>query len=228
MRTIAILPVKRFGAAKQRLAPALAAGPRRALAEAMLTDVLAALSRVPGLDSVVVVTAEPVAAAAATAHGVPVLADREEAGQSAATAIGIRHAVSIGFDRAVLVPGDTPLLDPGELAGLLARREPVVIVPDRHGTGTNALVLRPPNAIEPSFGPGSRERHVAAAVAAGLEHAIEEPPTLTLDVDTADDLAALAATLDHRRGEAPATRAALRELGAGAASRGAVRPSRPA
>ena len=214
MKTIAILPIKRFDAAKRRLAPALAAGPRRALAEAMLTDVLAALSRVPGLDSTVVVTAEPVASAAATAHGVPVLADGEEAGQSAAAAIGIRHAVSNGFGRAVLVPGDTPLLDPRQLAGLLARREPVVIVPDRHGTGTNALVLRPPDAIEPSFGPRSRERHVAGAVAAGLEHAIEEPPTLMLDVDTGDDLAALAATLDRRRGEAPATRAALRELAA--------------
>ena len=70
----------------------------------------------------------------------------------------------------------------------------VVIVPDRHGTGTNALLLRPPTAIAPAFGPGSRERHQSAAEAAGVDHAVVRLPSLELDVDTPEDLAALRAS----------------------------------
>jgi 2-phospho-L-lactate/phosphoenolpyruvate guanylyltransferase len=212
MKTLAILPVKSFGDAKQRLAPALGAGSRQALAQAMFLDVLAALRRVSALDSVTVVTSDPVAEEAARGERVRVLRDDQEAGQSAAALIGIREALADGFERVLLVPGDTPLLDPGEVAGLLAARRPVSIVPDRHGSGTNALVLVPPDAIEPSFGPGSLARHVTAAADAGLAHAVEEVPTLMLDVDTGDDLAALSGALAGRRGQAPSTRGALRQL----------------
>ena len=152
------------------------------------------------------------AGAAARGERVLVLRDTAQAGQSAAAAIGIAYAQAEGFGRVLLVPGDTPLLDPGELAALLAAPRPVSIVPDRHGTGTNALVLSPPDAIAPSFGPGSLERHVAAAVAAGVPSPVEKVPTLMLDVDTGADLAALKAALAQRRGGAPATREALRRL----------------
>jgi 2-phospho-L-lactate guanylyltransferase len=212
MRTLAILPVKSFGAAKQRLAAALGSGSRQALAEAMFSDVLASLRRVDGLDGIAVVTADPVAEAAARGEGVPVLRDTAQAGQSAAASIGIAHALAEGFGRVLLVPGDTPLLDPGEVASLLAAPRAVSIVPDRQGTGTNGLVLRPPDAIAPSFGPGSLKRHVAAAEAAGVPFAVAEVPTLMLDVDTRDDLSALTAALAERHGDAPATRGALRRL----------------
>jgi 2-phospho-L-lactate guanylyltransferase len=212
MRTLAILPVKSFGAAKQRLAPALGSGSRQALAQAMFADVLTSLRKVAGLDSVVVVTADPVADAAARGQRVLLLRDTAQTGQSAAASIGISYALEEGFERVLLVPGDTPLLDPGELAELLASPRPVSIVPDRHGTGTNALVLAPPDAIWPSFGPGSLERHVAAAEAAGVSYGVEEVPTLMLDVDTGDDLTALIGALAERRGQAPSTRGALRQL----------------
>ena len=214
--TIAILPVKSFGAAKQRLAAELGAGSRQALAQAMFSDVLASLRRVPGLDSVAVVTADRVAESAALGERVEVLRDIEQAGQSAAAMIGIQYAQACGFDRVLLVPGDTPLLDPGEVAGLLRRGIDqdmgAMVVPDRHGEGTNALLLCPPDAIEPSFGPGSCERHMAAARAAGVACALERLPTLALDVDTGQDLELLAATLEGRRGQAPSTRGALRQL----------------
>jgi 2-phospho-L-lactate guanylyltransferase len=212
MRTLAILPVKSFGAAKQRLAPALGPGSRQALARAMFADVLASLRRVDGLDAVAVVTADTAAEAAARSAGVLVLNDTAVAGQSAAASIGIEHALAEGFERVLLVPGDTPLLDPADVVALLAAPRAVSIVPDRHGTGTNALLLTPPDAIYPSFGPGSLKRHVAAAEAAGVSFAVAEVPTLMLDVDTGDDLAALTAALAERPGGAPATRGALREL----------------
>jgi 2-phospho-L-lactate guanylyltransferase len=213
MRTLAILPVKRFGAAKQRLARALGSGSRQALAQAMFADVLASLRRVEGLDAVVVVTADPVADAAARDKGVLVLRDTAQAGQSAAASIGIAYALADGFERVLLVPGDTPLLDPGEVAALLAAPLAVSIVPDRHGTGTNGLVLSPPDAIAPSFGPGSLKRHVELAAAAGVSSAVAEVPTLMLDVDTGADLSALMDELAERRGQAPSTRRALRRLG---------------
>jgi 2-phospho-L-lactate/phosphoenolpyruvate guanylyltransferase len=212
MRTIAILPVKSFDAAKQRLAGALGAGSRGALAQAMFSDVLASLRGVPGLDAVAVVTADRAAESAALGEGVHVLRDTERAGQSPAALIGIRYALDRGFDRVLLVPGDTPLIDPDEVAALLERAPAVAIVPDRHLTGTNALLLSPPDALEPSFGPDSLARHTSAAKAAGVEYSVERVPTLELDVDTPDDLAELAAALDGGRGQAPLTRSAVRGL----------------
>jgi 2-phospho-L-lactate/phosphoenolpyruvate guanylyltransferase len=212
MSTIAILPVKSFGAAKQRLATALGAGSRQALARAMFSDVLASLRRVSALDAVAVVTADRVAESAALGERVHVLRDTEQAGQSHAALIGIRYALDAGFDRVLLVPGDTPLLDPAEVADLLERLPAVAIVPDRHGTGTNALLLSPPDVFEPSFGPESLARHTSAARAASAAYSVERVPTLALDVDTPEDLAALAAALEGRRGQAPSTRGALRQL----------------
>ena len=212
MSTLAILPVKSFASAKQRLAGSLGAGARQALAQAMFSDVLGSLRRVPELAEVVVVTGDRTAGAAASAGGARVLADSVEAGQSEAALIGIRHALAEGHDRVVLVPGDTPLLQPGDLASLVADAPAVVIVPDRHGTGTNALVLSPPDAIEPSFGPDSLARHIAAAENAGVAPRVEQIRALALDVDTPDDLAELVAELELRHGQAPATRGALSQL----------------
>src|SRR5437763_9775231 len=181
MRTAAILPVKSFGKAKQRLGSAFPDRPR--LAAAMVGDVLAALGRVPGLDDLVVVTAEPAAADAARAAGAHVVHDPEEAGQSAAAARGIAVARERGAERVLLVPGDCPALDPGEVGRLLERPEGAVIVPDRHGTGTNALLLAPPDVIAPAFGPGSFARHAARARAAGAAVNVCELRSLGLDVD---------------------------------------------
>ncbi len=216
MRTLAILPIKSFDAAKQRLAGLLPGASREALAEAMFADVLATLKKVPAIDEIVVVTSNRLAADAARGDGVSVIHDAEEAGQSAATGLGIRHALDAGHDRVLLVPGDTPLLDTAELSGMLGRAQAAgtaaTIVPDRHGEGTNALLLRPPTAIAPSFGPGSLARHLAAARAAGVSHRVEELAGLMLDIDTPDDLAALSATLDGLDGPAPRTRAAIARL----------------
>lgn len=216
MRTAAILPIKSFGAAKQRLSPTLGCGARQALAQAMFSDVLSSLKKVERLDTITVVSADATVDAAARGQGVTVLMDPSETGQSDATLVGIRHAMASGFDRVLLVPGDTPLLCPSELDALLARGESdgmqVVIVPDRHGSGTNALMISPPDAFHPSFGPSSLNRHLTLAQEAGLKHSVEEVPSLSHDVDTPDDLSALAGTLEERRAVAPMTRGALRQL----------------
>ena len=217
MRTLAVLPVKSFDSAKGRLRGRLDPAARAALAEAMLGDVLAAVARASELDSVAVVTAEARAAAVARSTGAEVFHDAPEAGQSQAAAIGIASALATGCDRVLLVPGDTPLLAPADLDGLCARAAAAslgaAIVSDRHGTGTNALLLCPPDALAPSFGPGSLARHVASAHAAGVVHALERIAALEHDVDTPEDLAALAARLRASEpATAPRTRAALARL----------------
>jgi 2-phospho-L-lactate guanylyltransferase len=213
MKTVAVLPVKTFARAKHRLSNAVAVPDRRELAQAMVGDVLDALNRAQRLDGVVVVTAEPAAAAAARAAGAAVVHDDREDGQSAAAALGVRAAIRAGAQRALLVPGDCPALDPRELDELLARPLPgVVIVPDRHGSGTNALLLAPPGAIEPGFGPNSFERHVARGRACGVGVVAVDVPSLGLDVDTPGDLEALGAALPASRVGAVRTRELLGRL----------------
>ena len=214
MRTVAVLPVKSFARAKQRIADAVADDERRSLAEAMVGDVLAALELVGGLHGVVVVTAEARARALALQAGASVVHDHHEAGQSAAALEGIRAALAEGADRVLLVPGDCPALDPDEVETLLesASGAGVVIVPDRHGTGTNALLLTPPDAIAPAFGEGSFARHSAAAQAAGAALRVARLSSLGLDVDTPGDLAALRAALQAGPKGAVRTRAVLDRL----------------
>jgi 2-phospho-L-lactate/phosphoenolpyruvate guanylyltransferase len=221
MRTAAIVPVKRLTAAKQRLRAAVADPARAQLARAMIDDVLHALERCPAIERTIVVTNEPAVAGAARERRALVLADDVEDGQSSAVSRGLRRALDEGFERALCVPGDCPTLDASELEQLLdedrheahrslARRSPrVVIVPDRHGSGTNGLLLSPVNAISPSFGPDSCARHRALAAAAGASWRLAHPPSLLLDIDTGEDLAALRVRLADAAPSAPRTRAAL-------------------
>jgi 2-phospho-L-lactate guanylyltransferase len=214
MRTLAILPIKSFRDAKQRLEMGLDPPTRRALAEAMFSDVLVALRRVRTIDAILVVTTDRDAQRIAGAYGARLL-DEDDQGHNYAASSGIRTALNESFDRALLVPGDCPALDPAEVTNLLARGEEVpsaLIVPDRHGTGTNALLLSPPGSIEPSFGPGSCERHLQEAQTAGIPHEVVDASTLALDIDTPEDLETLRAFLSERHGGAAHTRGMLRRL----------------
>jgi 2-phospho-L-lactate guanylyltransferase len=88
----------------------------------------------------------------------------------------------------------------------------VAIVADRHGTGTNGLLIAPPGTFDPSFGSGSLERHLEQARARGLVHRVEALPSLEHDVDTPGDLAALWSVVDESRRGAQRTRGALSQL----------------
>jgi 2-phospho-L-lactate guanylyltransferase len=216
VRTLAIVPIKSLANAKQRLGQALERGSRRSLVQAMFSDVLGALRRAEGVDAIAVVTDDVVAESLAQGDRVAVLPDGREDGQSHATEVGISYAREQGFSRVLLVPGDTPLINPVEIEELLLRcaRDGigVAIVPDRHGTGTNALVISPPDAFPPSFGTDSLERHLAIARDAGVVHRVEAVPSLALDIDTPADLAALWVTFDESRRGAQRTRGALAQF----------------
>lgn len=210
MRTAAILPVKRFPLAKQRLGESVADSLRAELARAMVGDVLSALRECAAIEVTIVVTRERSVASAARYIDAIVVEDSAESGQSAAAALGLTRAIQEGFERALCVPGDCPALDPAELTELLGDgTDGVVIVPDRHGAGTNGLLLTPPDAIGPSFGVDSRPRHEQLARAAGANCRIERPSSLLLDIDTGEDLIVLRERLAQERVRAPRTRAVL-------------------
>jgi 2-phospho-L-lactate/phosphoenolpyruvate guanylyltransferase len=211
---IAILPIKTFSAAKQRLRVDFSAEDRRALVEAMFYDVLVALRRVRRLDGIVIVSGDHKAQQIAGGYGATVVED-DERGHNAAATRGVDTALEAGAERVLLVPGDCPAVDPRELEGLLthpAAERSVLVVPDRHGTGTNALLLKPPDVLAPTFGPDSRRRHLGHASAAGVAAEVVELPSLALDVDTPDDLAALQHRLDTTHGAAAHTRGMLNQL----------------
>ncbi len=213
MRTVAILPVKRFAQAKQRLGASVADHLRLELARAMVDDVLAALAETAEIEHTIIVTGEASVADTARARGAIVIDDTTQRGQSVAVTLGVERALAEGIERALCIPGDCPTLDPHDLEALLSAPgsgEPeVVIVPDRHGTGTNGLLLAPPDTLPPSFGPDSCERHRMLALAAGVRWRIERPASLLLDIDTSEDLTALRARLATEHIRAPRTRAVL-------------------
>ncbi len=169
---------------------AVSIGVRRALAEGM-QRVLCIPGDCPALDPAEL--QELLSVSATGGAG-----DASALGGGDAATLGAAHASTPGAGDAV-VDGDSDSDSESE----------VVIVPDRHGTGTNGLLLTPPEAIEPSFGPGSCERHRALARAAGASCRLAHPSSLLLDIDTGADLAALRERLAGTSSRAVGTRAAL-------------------
>lgn len=196
--TTAVIPVKRLDAAKARLSASLSPSQRRELMAAMFADTIEAVSAARLLKQIVVVSADREIARIAAGFDATVIADPVDAGHSGAALMGVAAA---GSGPAILLPGDCPLIEPRDVDGLLTGLpDPfVIVVPDRHGAGTNALVLNPGDAIEPSFGEGSRARHEAAARSAGIPHAVEPVENLGLDMDTPADLVALATAFESQR-----------------------------
>lgn len=197
MKATAVLPVKRFGEAKRRLAAGIDDERRETLVAAMLEDTLEAIEGSRAIERTIVVTGDPRAQEIVAASSAEVLPDPADEGHVVAALAGIARAEVDGAACVALLPGDCPLLEPKELDRLLTGLPSsfVAVVPDRHGTGTNALVLSPPDAIQPAFGEGSCARHVAAARQADLPFAVDELPSLALDLDTPADVVALTRAL---------------------------------
>jgi 2-phospho-L-lactate/phosphoenolpyruvate guanylyltransferase len=196
---VAAVPVKDLANAKQRLVRVLDASERRALARAMLADVLRALGGA-GLDRVWVVTREPEVAVLARALGAEPLAEAENRGHTAAVAAAQVEATRAGADAFLTIPGDVPCISAAEirtLVGAGATPPAAVFTPSRSGLGTNGVLLRPPAVMPLTFGEPSFANHLAAARARRLAPRVVRLPGLGLDVDDPDDLSALLTTGTH-------------------------------
>lgn len=191
----AVVPVKPFARAKQRLAGELSGAQRAVLAACMLRDVLAALAATPALAGRLVVTADAAAAALARSLGATVLPEPEPAGLNEAVRAAAAWVQAQGGRAMLVVPGDAPGVTTDELAQLAAAHAAgaaVALVPAHDEGGTNALLLSPPTRLAPAFGVGSFGRHLRAARAAGLAPQVLALPGLGLDLDHPQDLARFA------------------------------------
>ena len=149
----------------------------------------------------VVVTSDAQAAAEARAAGAEVFLESDQVSHSASADAAARRAIALGARTVLLAPIDVPLVTTAEFEALAAHSGPgVTVVPSADGTGTNALVRTPPDAIPSRFGPGSFQAHLAEARAKGIEARIASPPGLVFDVDTPEDVRELLA----RAPESPA------------------------
>jgi 2-phospho-L-lactate guanylyltransferase len=188
----AVLPVKEFARAKQRLADVLSGAERAALARAMLEDVLAALSGAAGLAGIEVVTADGDAARIAARYGARVSDAAARDGHSEAVNAAAARLARAG-EAMLAIAADLPLAAPEDVAAMLASCPApcgFVIAPARDGRGSNAVLCRPADVVALRFGGASYAPHVAAATARGLAPVTLRRAGLALDLDGPDDLAA--------------------------------------
>jgi len=214
MHTTAVLPVKGLGDANGRLGSTLNTKERERLAEALFVDAVMKLPRCRCIDDILVVTADPSIARQARWFGHAVLEQEADEGHSEAASAGARVALEAGAARVAMLPVDCPMLDPAELDSQIGRSaRTVLIFPDRHGTGTNGLVLTPPDIFAPAFGPESCSGHVSRARAAGIAFALSAVESLAIDLDTPEDMSLLRDRLLLDPMPAPRTAEVLWELG---------------
>jgi 2-phospho-L-lactate/phosphoenolpyruvate guanylyltransferase len=214
LHTTAIVPVKGLSVANGRLNGLLSEPERTLLAEALFLDLIVKLPRSRNIDDVLVVTADDWVARHAGWFGHKVLMQQTDEGHAEAAAAGARVAMADGAQRVAMLPVDCPMLDTDELDAHLGRSpRTALIVPDRHGTGTNALMLNPPDLFLPAFGPDSCARHVSRARATGQSFALEEVDSLAIDLDTPEDFTLLRDRLLLDPQPAPRTAKVLWQLG---------------
>lgn len=195
---VAIIPVGTLDGAKSRLGAVLDAEERHDLAASLARRTIAAAVATPTIADVFVITPDDEVRALALALGARPLRQRTS-GLNEGLREARAEAIAGGAAAILVLPTDLPRIAPDAIAAVVAvldrvQRPLVVIVPDRHGRGTNALLLAPPDAIDFSFGGDSRSAHATAGVEAGAL-LVELGGPLRLDLDTPDDLV-LAETAD--------------------------------
>jgi 2-phospho-L-lactate guanylyltransferase len=192
MRVAAIIPVGTFEGAKTRLGESIDAEERQDLVEGFLARTVLAALAVDGLDDVLVVSPDRAVLRRSADLGARTLRQRTR-GLNAGLREARADVVAGGAEAILVLPIDLPFVGSAHLEAILeplagpAATPAVVLVTDRHGTGTNALALQPPDAIQFAFGPGSRRAHRVAAEAAGATYTEVGGP-LAFDLDTPDDL----------------------------------------
>lgn len=197
---MAIIPIGTLEGAKSRLGAVLDAEERQELTLRFARSTILAAIASRRIRETLVVTPDDAVRRLAEELGARPLRQRD-AGLNRGIDAGRSEAIAAGASAVLILPIDLPDVSTAAIDTVLAtlddsRRPLVAIVPDRHGRGTNALLLAPPDAIDTCFGGDSRAAHVLAAREAGAELVVLDGP-LALDVDTPDDLLLAEASLRH-------------------------------
>ncbi len=194
MNIVALIPVKGFHNAKQRLAPALSPAARAALAEAMYRDVLRQVRLARGLSGTFVVTRDDRVAAIAAAAGAEVIGESAENGETDAVDFARLKLKRAGCEAVLILPGDLPLLRAADVEQILAQIPSdatapfALLVPSHDQMGTNALILAPPDVIKLGFGFDSFRFHLRQVTDQKLPIRHFENEHLALDIDEPEDL----------------------------------------
>jgi len=194
MNVVALMPVKGFRNAKQRLAPMLSAMAREALAETMFRDVLNQVRSARGLDGTFVVTGNDKVAAIASAAGAEVIREDVENGETGAVDFARNELKNAGHEAVLILPGDMPLVRAADIEQVLAQVPSdasvpfALLVPSHDRLGTNALLLAPPDVIKLRFGYDSFTFHTSQVSAQGLPIRFIENQHIALDIDEPKDL----------------------------------------
>jgi 2-phospho-L-lactate guanylyltransferase len=189
----ALVPVKDLTQAKVRLSPLLSAVERHVLAAAMLDDVLAALRQASTVERIALVTTDPHALSLAARWGFEVVDEGSGRGETGAVELAVKVCRERGASSLAVIPGDIPLLTAADVDCVMRHgtRYDVVVVPSWDSRGTNAILLRPPDALQLRFGSWSFFPHVKQAKRKGLSYKVVRLPRIALDVDTPEDLSRL-------------------------------------
>jgi 2-phospho-L-lactate guanylyltransferase len=194
MNVAALLPVKGFRNAKQRLTPLLSSAAREVLAETMFRDVLGQVRSARGLAGTFVVTGDDMVAAIASAAGAEVIRERAETGETGAVDFARTELQRAGCEAVLILPGDMPLLRATDIEQVLGQVPPdasapyALLVPSHDRLGTNALLLAPPDIIRLRFGYDSFTFHMSQVTAQGLPIRFIENERIALDIDEPKDL----------------------------------------
>jgi 2-phospho-L-lactate guanylyltransferase len=188
----AVVPLKGFSHAKQRLSAMLDPTERAGLMLAMARDVISTLTACRHIAGTVVVSRADDACALAAELGAEVLHESAQADLSGAVHEGCsyveRHR---GATSAFVVHGDVPLIECADIEDVLDAHDVLTLVPDSDNDGTNCIVVTPPTGFPFHFGRASFERHRRAAREHGIAARLAANVRLGLDIDTPDDLRAL-------------------------------------
>ena len=185
----AVVPLKRFVDAKQRLAEVLSPAERKGLVAAMVHDVLSALAQASGLAGVLLVSREPEAAAIAAHYSAQLFAEPPGADLSEAVqAAGGYLMANDGAGATMILPADMPLVRGTDIDQVLSQHQRLTLVPDAIGDGTNCIISTPPNLIRYQFDGHSFKPHVEAAYAIDTTPQIVRNENFALDIDTPLDL----------------------------------------
>ncbi|MDB5968629.1 MAG: 2-Phospho-l-lactate Guanylyltransferase,CofC [Hydrocarboniphaga sp.] len=190
----AVVPLKSPERAKTRLAGMLSPAQRRQLLFVLAERVIRALQATRGVDEVAIVTASTEVATFAAGLGARTIMQPAETGTAAAFAAAVQALRPQRLPQLLMIAGDLPLVSTPALERLVTAGSAgpgVVVVPDRHFVGTNALLCSPPQSLTPCFGSDSFRRHLAAARAAGLQTQVLPIEALSLDLDYPEDLVEL-------------------------------------
>jgi 2-phospho-L-lactate guanylyltransferase len=195
---VAIIPVGALDGAKSRLGAVLDAEERLDLTTRLARTTIGAAVAADRVDEVLVITPDDTVRAMAVELGARPLLQRDS-GLNHGLLAARDEAIAAGATAVLILPIDLPEVTPAAIDAVAAQvdepgRPLVAIVPDRHGRGTNALLISPPDAIDLCFGGASAVAHEAAARAAGARLVVLGGP-LVLDLDTPDDLLLAEATL---------------------------------